>query len=125
MTETPDEQPTDLGQEMLRLASAAQDWARRTFADPSEHRGTSEPGGTSECYPWCPICQFANILRGEHPEIGERVAEAGTALAAAIKAVADAAIARAQPGAPDPDDRSRPKPPPRVQRIRLDEPEES
>lgn len=103
------------GPDLGRLLAAAQEWARRAL--PESAIGHGGP----ECQ-WCPLCQFVNILRGEYPEASERVAEAGTALLAALKAVTDAAVARAQ-GEPEPP-RDRPRPAPRVQRIDLDEPPE-
>ena len=73
---------------------AVQDWARRTLpAPPSGHPGP-------ECQ-WCPLCQFASVLRGEHPELAERVAEAGTALVDALRALAETAAAHAPTGEPD------------------------
>jgi hypothetical protein len=93
----------------MRFLSVVQDWAARTFpAAPDGHTG-------SDCQ-WCPICQFVGVLRGERPEVTERVAEAGTALATAFRAFVDAAT-------PKPDDagahRHSEPPRPRVQRIDL------
>lgn len=105
----------DLGDEVYRLLNAVQDWARRYPEAQHEEHG-------AECLPWCPICQFANVLRGDHPEIGERLAEAVDAIAGAMKAVADVALTRAQPEhARD----ARPRPAPRVEHIRLDDPTET
>jgi hypothetical protein len=85
-----------------KLILAVQDWARETFpAGPDGHSGP-------ECQ-WCPLCQFAAVLRGEHPEVADRVAEAGAALMSAVQALAQAATSRPG-GAPQP---------PRVQRIDL------
>lgn len=108
------------GDEITRLASAVQDWVRTAFTEPAGG-STGAPGRHGgECLAWCPICQLANVLRGEHPEIGQRVAEAGTAIAAAMKALTDAAVARAaESGGAD-----RPRPSPRVQHIRLDDPDD-
>jgi hypothetical protein len=117
--DSPDEQAgpprPDLADEIGKLVGAAQEWARRAL--PESAIGHGGP----DCQ-WCPICQFANILRGESPEVAERIAEAGTAIAAALKAVTDAAVAKAQGG--ETAKRSRPMPPPRVQRIDLDDPRE-
>jgi hypothetical protein len=112
MTEPQD----DLAAEIHRIAAAVQEWARRSIPAPHNE------GGAAECVAWCPICQFANVLRGEHPEVTERLAEAATAVTAAVKALADATLARGHAEAAPAD---RPKPSPRVQRIRLDDPEES
>jgi len=115
----PDEQdarsdrPGDLGVEIGKLVTAVQEWARKALPE------SSIGHGGPECQ-WCPICQFVNVVRGESPEVGERVAEAGAALAAAVRALADAAVTRAQrePG-------ERPRPAPRVQHIDLDDARES
>jgi hypothetical protein len=103
--------PHDVGDEARKLVGAVQEWARRTLpAPPSGHPGP-------ECQ-WCPLCQAASVLRGEHPELTERVAEAGTAVLTALRSVIDAASARTNP--PPPADAD-PPPPPRVQHIRLDQ----
>ncbi len=116
------------------LLDVVQQWAQRTMpAPPSGHPGP-------ECQ-WCPLCQLAAMLRGESPEIAERLTEAGGALVSAARALLDAAPARRHdPGvAPharkpppghdtDPSDGdpaagrpARPRPPTsRVQHIRLD-----
>jgi hypothetical protein len=116
----------DFGDELHRLAGGLQDWMRQTFP-------ASQIASGQECQ-WCPLCQFIALLRGEHPELTQRVAEAGTALAGAMKALTEAAATRTPgapgaPGAPPPTGsdrgRDRPRPSPRVQHIRLDDPGES
>jgi hypothetical protein len=107
----------DLGAELRRLLDAVQEWAKRV---PDAARVDDHPR-TGECLPWCPICQFAHILRGEHPEVTERLTEAATAIASAMKALADSALTRAQS---EDSVRPRPQPAPRVQRITLDDPSE-
>jgi hypothetical protein len=107
------EEPSPLLGEAVRIFGAVQDWARQTFPAPADGHGGPE------CQ-WCPLCQFAAVVRGERPEVTERVAEAGTALMSAMKAFVDAA-ASATPGA----GKDRPRPGPgNVQRIDLgtDEP---
>jgi hypothetical protein len=109
----------DFGDEANRLLAAVQDWTKRTFpAPPSGHGGP-------ECQ-WCPLCQLAAAMRGEHPELTERIAEAGAAVANALRALAESSPARpprARPAqataVPHPADR--PTPRPRVQRIALDD----
>ena len=102
-----------IGDEALRVVSAVQDWARRTFPEgPAEHR--------NDCT-WCPVCQFLAVLRGERPEVTERVAEAGTALVTALRAFVDATGA---PGAAagahrHPGESRHEQPRPRVERIDL------
>jgi hypothetical protein len=122
MTESHDE----LNSEAAKIVSAVQDWARKAFsAQPGAQPPAERAAGAGECVPWCPICQFAGILRGEHPEVTERLAEAGAALAGAMKVLSEAALARAQAGQQDGKDAGRPRPAPRVQHIRIDEPDES
>jgi hypothetical protein len=111
----------ELGADVAKLVTAVQDWARSAF---SGGHGAQPGAAPTECVPWCPICQFAGVLRGEHPEVAERLAEAGAALAGALKALSDAALTRAQPAQPGDGRNGRPKPAPRVQHIRLDEPDE-
>lgn len=111
-TAEPDEPtagPADsLGEQAQRIVSLVQDWAARTFpVAPDGH-------AASNCE-WCPICQFLSVLRGERPEVTERVAEAGTALVSAFRALLDAAAPEAGTQAPAPGE-----PRPRVQRIDLD-----
>jgi hypothetical protein len=109
----------DLGAEASKLVTAVQEWVRTAFAaHPPAERGAV----AAECVPWCPICQFAGILRGDHPEVTERLAEAGAAVAGAMKALSDAALTRTPAGDAG---NGRPKPGPRVQHIRLDDPDES
>lgn len=100
-----------LGGEVLRLVALVQDWARRTFPEaPDSHTG-------SDCQ-WCPLCQFAAVLRGERPEVTERVAEAGSAVASALRALLDTTAAGG--GAPAGQHRSAdPTGAARVQRIDL------
>jgi hypothetical protein len=99
--------------EALRLVSSVQDWAQDWA-----HRGSGEANERhtgSDCQ-WCPLCQMAAVLRGEHPEITDRVAEAGTALAGALRALVEAAS-----GATGGAQHRQPPPPPapRVQKINL------
>ncbi|PZS33541.1 MAG: hypothetical protein DLM58_07575 [Pseudonocardiales bacterium] len=100
--------------EALRLVSSVQEWAQDWA-----HRGNGEPEQRhtgSDCQ-WCPLCQFAAVLRGEHPEITDRVAEAGTALVGALRAIVEAASGVAGTGGRAP---HRP-PGPRVQKINLND----
>jgi hypothetical protein len=105
----------DIGAEVHRLLDAVQEWAKRF---PEAGAGADAHSRAGECLPWCPICQFAHILRGDHPEVTERLTEAATAIATAMKALADTALTRAQSDAAG---RPRPHPAPRVQRITLDD----
>jgi hypothetical protein len=96
-----------IGDEAAKLLDAVQDWARRSFGD-GAHIATGAP----ECT-WCPICQLIAVLRGDRPEISDKIADATASVVAALRAVVDAA-----PG-PAGEARSTPPKPPRVQRIDL------
>lgn len=114
---------TDFGEDTRKLLGAVQEWTRRTFPAPPDGHGGPE------CQ-WCPLCQLAAALRGDHPELTERIAEAGAAIANAVRALAESAPQRGsgqEAGAPDSADAAattqrheRPTPRPRVQRISLD-----
>jgi len=101
-----------LAADALRLIGSAQQWAKTAFADASleEHKGHTGP----ECQ-WCPLCQFVAVLRGERPELTERVAELGSALVTVLRAALDAATNAAPPGQHRADDAGDA----RVQRIDL------
>lgn len=100
-----------LAEEAGRLLGVLQEWTRQTF--PAAPQGAE---GAAPVCQWCPVCQFMAVLRGERPEVTERVAEAGTAVASALRALAEAAG-----GAATGADKTRPQPGPgRVQRINLD-----
>ncbi|WP_375493772.1 hypothetical protein [uncultured Jatrophihabitans sp.] len=122
MTDQDEPHPTgELGDETRKLLTAVQEWTQRNFpAPPSGHGGP-------ECQ-WCPLCQLASALRGEHPELTDRIGEAAAAVANALRVLADPTTERArgaasaQPAAPGPGRRA---PRPRVQRIELDEPDET
>lgn len=64
-----------LGEEALKLLDAVQDWLRREPL--AEHLATGAP----ECT-WCPICQLVAVLRGERPDVNEKIASVVTALRA-------------------------------------------
>jgi hypothetical protein len=79
--ETP---PVDFGDEARKLISTVQQWAQRALpAPPSGHGGP-------ECQ-WCPLCQVASVLRGDHPELTERMVEAGTTVATALRSLIESA----------------------------------
>ena len=90
MTGVPEE-PTPGGtgspllDEAARLAGAVQDWARKNLPEP-----TGDPH--TDCQ-WCPLCQFAAVLRGERPEVNAKLAEAGNAIVGVLRSVLE-------PGAP-------------------------
>jgi hypothetical protein len=85
--------------EAARLLAALQDWVRD---DVGEHLAT----GSAQCR-YCPLCTAVAVLRGDRPEVTEKLLEAGTAFLAALRAAFEA------PPAGDP-------PASRVTRIDLD-----
>lgn len=99
-----------LGSAGRDVLAALQEWARTNLPAAGEHATTCQ---------WCPLCQFASVLRGEQPEVSNQVAEAGAALANALRAVVDAASTAAPPRRRP---RPGPRPPqtPRVERIDLE-----
>jgi hypothetical protein len=66
-----------VAQEAVRLLAALQGWARD---DVTEHFATGAP----ECR-YCPICTAVSVLRGDRPEVTEKLAEAGTAFLSALR----------------------------------------
>lgn len=83
--------------EALRLVAGLQEWAQRTLPAP----GTTADGHLAAECQWCPLCQFVAVLRGERPEVTERVAEAGVAVASAVRALLDATAANSPTPADD------------------------
>jgi len=102
------------GDETARVLSAVQDWATRTFPESAEQHAS----GTCQ---WCPICQFVAVLRGERPDVTDRMVEAGTALLSAFRAFMDATVPHPEGRAAHDDAPA----PPRVQRIDLGKPDGS
>jgi hypothetical protein len=94
------------GEEAAKLLDAVAEWARGNLGDVDwrSHIATGAP----ECT-WCPLCQLINVLRGERPEINEKIAEATMSVVAALRALLDVATQRPEPT------------PPRVQHINLDD----
>jgi hypothetical protein len=90
-------------------------------ADPATDPSSAE-AHPSDCR-WCPVCQFAAVLRGERPEVTEALADILTTTATALRTFAEAAQAQSQspspPGAAEPDDAEAGAPPPVAQRIEI------
>jgi hypothetical protein len=80
-------EPGPLTDETARLIGAAQDWWHRAVTDPATAKIAT---GAPECC-WCPLCQLIATLRGERPELLDRLAETQAALTATLRALAEAA----------------------------------
>ncbi|MCW2739825.1 MAG: uncharacterized protein JWR45_247 [Blastococcus sp.] len=77
------------------------------------------PEHSADCR-WCPICQFAAVVRGERPEVTAALADVLTATATALRTFAAAAEGAAAPAEETADDgREEDDPPPAVQRIEI------
>ena len=58
------------------LADAVHEWARARFGDAdTAHIATGAP----ECA-WCPLCQLISALRGDRPDVSDKLAAAATAV---------------------------------------------
>jgi hypothetical protein len=130
------EPPGPLADEAARLVSAAQDWWHRTtggarpdgnatgspgIATGSPGIATGSPGiatGASECC-WCPVCQAIATVRGDRPDILERLAETQAAVTGLLRALADTTAAGRASRPADQAQESGPRAP-RVQEIILD-----
>jgi hypothetical protein len=111
------------------LLAAAQEWLQRTAGQPGAERIAT---GAPECA-WCPVCQLILLLRGDRLDLSraavtERLGDVQSAVAALLRALADAAAAMgpmaAPAGQPAPADAAsapppRERPAERVQRIDL------
>jgi hypothetical protein len=100
--------PGPLGEEARRLVEAAREWAVRAFPEPAEEPAAH---GAAECG-WCPVCRTVAALRGDRPEVTDRLVELVTAAAGALAAVLDT-LARPAAGPPPPAAAADPEPPPR------------
>ena len=74
-----------LADEAVRLIGAAQEWWQRTGSDKLNGIAT----GSQECC-WCPVCQLIATLRGDRPELTEKLTETQTAVSGLLRALADA-----------------------------------
>ena len=77
------------------------------FAEGAEHgsgRGGISNGsisnGSDECC-WCPVCQLIATLRGDRPELTERLAETQAAVSGLLRALADAVSGPAPAARPE------------------------
>ena len=96
-------------EEALKLAAAVTDWARSrgpaAFGVAAETLA-AHIGGSQQCA-ICPLCQALALIRGAQPEVYEHLADAASALTAAVTALVESV------GSSPPPTR------PRVQRIEV------
>jgi hypothetical protein len=80
------------------LADAVHEWARARFGDTdSAHIATGAP----ECS-WCPICQLIAALRGERPDVTDKLAAAATAVVDVVGSLLNPPPGRTSGPAEDP-----------------------
>jgi hypothetical protein len=84
-------EPGPLAEEAAKFIGAAQEWLHRVVLDPSTARVST---GSQECC-WCPLCQLVCALRGERPELRERLGDVQVAVTGLLSALGQAA---GQPG---------------------------
>ena len=97
------------------LVDPAQQWAKRALGElKTEHH-------PEDCT-WCPICQFVALVRGEAPELADKLSEAAATFTATVKAVLETAqqqsASRPRP-TPAPREGEAPRDAPRVHKIDL------
>ena len=79
------------------LADAVHEWARARFGDAdSAHIATGAP----ECA-WCPICQLIAALRGDRPDVTDKLAAAATAVVDVVGSLLNPPPARTSDSAED------------------------
>lgn len=88
-------EPTEspLVAELAGLLAAGQDWVARTAAAHQVATGAAECAG-------CPFCQLIGALRGDRPELTERVVEVAATLVGHLRGMVDQPAA--QPEQPEP-----------------------
>lgn len=80
------------------LADAVHEWARARFGDAdSAHIATGAP----ECA-WCPICQLIAALRGDRPDVTDKLAAAATAVVDVVGSLLNPPPGRTSDSAEDP-----------------------
>jgi hypothetical protein len=117
----PADAPPTLGDEATRLLTALPGWAQEWLSDLVRRARTSESHETGSDCQWCPLCQLLAVLRGERPELTERVVEAGTAALSALRTFVEVAVPAGRDGGAA-HDAPADGPPARVQRIDLSGP---
>ncbi|MGI8880496.1 MAG: hypothetical protein ACR2KJ_08335 [Jatrophihabitans sp.] len=99
-----------LTDELAELLTAAQGWVGRAAASHQVATGAPECTG-------CPLCQLVSVLRGDRPEVTEKVLDVVTTMVTGLRAAFDR-----PPGTDVPDDEAASAS--RLQPIDLTDPEE-
>jgi hypothetical protein len=87
-------EPGAAAAQALRLLAGVQEWVRH---DLGPHVATGAP----ECR-YCPLCAAIVVLRGDRPEVTEKLVEAGSALLTALRAAFEPVPAGPGAGPADP-----------------------
>jgi hypothetical protein len=98
---------TEVEEEAAKLLDAVRYWAHGRFGPGGRFGPERISTGAPECT-WCPVCTAIAALRGDRPDITEKVDSAAMALVTAVRSLLSAAAD------PPPSPSSR-----RVQRIDL------
>ncbi len=83
-----------LGEDVVALIGGAQEWAKRTFGDLGEaypHTGSNCPAAGARC------ASSLALVRGERPEVAEKLVVAASAIADVFRAL----VAPAEPAGDD------------------------
>ncbi len=107
---------TPLTDELAELLVAAQGWVSRATANHQVATGASECTG-------CPLCRLISVLRGDRPEVTEKMLDVVNSVVTGLRGAFEAPPAEpaSDPAASPASD---PAPPSRVQPIDLTDPEE-
>lgn len=80
-------EPGPLAEELARFLGATHDWLQRSVLDPATARIST---GAPECC-WCPICQLVSAVRGDRPELLERLGEVQASIVSLLRTVTESA----------------------------------
>jgi hypothetical protein len=105
-------EPGGAAEQVLRLLAGVQEWVRHDLGPhlatapqmgpqtgPQMGTAPHSATGAPECR-YCPLCAAIAVLRGDRPEVTEKLVEAGGALLAAVRAAFDSVPAWPGPAEP-------------------------
>jgi hypothetical protein len=81
---------TEVEEEAAKLLDAVREWAHGTFGPGGRLGPERISTGASECT-WCPVCTAIAALRGDRPDITEKVDAAAMAVVTAVRSLLSAA----------------------------------